>query len=392
MPVGRTSKRARTGDAAIPESTSRLRIAFRGEATHRDAVPIPSPTRTVLLVLLACRLCAGDAQQHALDAAAVLARTPTPTMHIALSDPVVVDVRLQADIDAPRLEAKRWQFVVAGPAPVPGQRVLANDLVPAARKAQDRSAWKRPLLIGELDAGRRQQQKATCIWTTRVELRGRRLTEGAGDPAPALAVAERSAALAASSIIDWTSTRCQDAIDARGLRPRVGEHHLAFARRVLREVRGLKYGYAPELDRCASGVLADGVSDCGGLGAAVVATLRAAGIPARLLVGRWARSADPAERLEGLPYRQWHVKLEFHLDGIGWIPCDAAVGMRDPDAWFGVQDADFITMHVDPVVRPDTLFGERELSWAQGIAFWVTGGGDFAGMVVDEWWTVTPAP
>ncbi len=312
-------------------------------------------------------------------------------MHIALGDARNFDVRLQADIDAPRLEAKRWQFIVAGPVTVPGQMVTSYELVPKGRTAQDRSPWKRPLLIGELDAGKRQQQKATGTWTMRVALRSRTLGEGVGtDPVAPLPAGDRAAALGATSIIDWSGEKFQRALDDHGLRPRDGEHVLAFARRVLHAVRSLKYGYSAELDRCASGVLTTGVSDCGGLGAAVVATLRAAGIPARLLVGRWAKSADPNEKLEGLPYRQWHVKLEFHLDGIGWIPCDAAVGMRDPSAWFGVQNADFITMHIDPVVKIDTLFGERELTWAQGIAFWVKGGGDFEQMVVDEQWLVTP--
>lgn len=364
-------------------------------STHSDGVLRP-PLRLLFVcatfVFAPLPLLAVDAQQRAIDAAQVLARTPTPAMHIAVGDPVVVHVRLQADIDAPRLEAKRWQFVVAGPATVPGQRVLANELVPAGKKTQDHSAWRRPLLIGELDAGKRQLQKATSIWSMRLELRGRTLKDGAGtEPVPALPVAERAAALASNSISDWTSEVFQKGIDRVGWRPRDGEHHVAFARRVLREVRSLKYGYAPELDRCASGVLTTGVSDCGGLGGLTVATLRAAGIPARLLVGRWAKSAVATDTLEGLPYRQWHVKLEFHVDGIGWIPADASVGMDDPAAWFGVQNADFVVMHVDPVVKADTLFGERDLTWAQGIAFWVKGGGDFEQMVVDEQWTVTPA-
>lgn len=371
-------------------------IALAADSAHPEAMSYLLVRVIVVLTVFASGaipLVAVDAQQRALDAAQQLARTPTPAMHITLGDPVIVDVRLQNDIDAPRLEATRWQFVVAGPATVPGQRVLANGLVPTGKKAQDRSPWRRPLLIGELDAGKRQQQKATCIWTTRVELRSRTLSDGAGgDPVPALTVSERSAALAANNISDWTSAAFQREIDAKGLRPREGEHHLAFARRVLHTVRSLRYGYAPELERCASAVLATGVSDCGGLGGVVVATLRAAGIPARLLVGRWAKSADPADRLEGLPYRQWHVKLEFHLDGIGWIPADASVDMRRPEAWFGVQNADFITMHVDPVLKPDTLFGVLELTWAQGVAFWVRGGGDFEQMVVDEQWVVTPVP
>lgn len=371
------------------------RIAFTCRSAHADIVllrhllllflftailPVPSPLQ------------AGDAQQRALDAAQLLTRTPTPPMHIVLGEPQTVDVRLQVDIDAPRLEAKRWQFVVAGPAPVPGQRTLSNELVPTGRRTHDLSAWKRPLLIGELDAGQRQRQKATCIWTTRVELRSRTLAEGApGQPIPPLPATERKAALGVDVLSDWTSDACQRGLEVRDLRPREGEHALAFARRVLRSVRSLRYAYAPDLDRRASAVLASGASDCGGLGGVAVASLRAAGIPARLLIGRWALSADPNHKLEGLPYRQWHVKLEFHLDGIGWIPADAAVDMNDPDAWFGVQNADFITMHVDPLLKVDTLFGEQELNWAQGVAFWVRGGGDFERMVVDEQWIVTPA-
>jgi hypothetical protein len=365
-------------------------IALSRPTAHRAQVPT-SVLYPAILLLMTCCLSAADAGQRAREGAAVLARTPTPVMHVALGEPHVVDVRLHVDITAPRLEAQRWQFIVAGPATVPGQRVVSSGLVPKGKPAQDRSAWKRPLLIGELDAGKRQQQQATSIWTMRVELRARRLRDGAGDaPVAALTAGERAAALATNHLIDWTSEVCQRALDERKLRPQDGEHALAFARRVLHTVRSLTYGYSPELDRCASGVLTTGVSDCGGLGAAVVATLRAAGIPARLLVGRWAKSADPDEKLEGLPYRQWHVKLEFHLDGIGWIPCDAAVGMERPEAWFGVQDADFITMHVDPVVKPLTLFGEHELTWAQGVAFWVRGGGDFEQMLIDEQWIVTP--
>lgn len=363
-------------------------------SAHSDGVLLAHLRWLFLCVAIALAplpVLAGDAQQRALDAAQLLARTPTPAMHVALGEPVIVDVRLQVDINAPRLEAKRWQFVVAGPATVPGQRVLANQLVPAGQKIQDRSLWRRPLLIGELAAGNHQLHQATSLWSMRLELRSRTLTDGAGsEPAPALPAAERAAALAANAVSDWTSEAFQSGLDTAGLRPRVDEHAVAFARRVLHHVRSLRYAFTNDLDRCASMVLASGASDCGGLGGLTVATLRAAGIPARLLVGRWAKSANPADTLEGLPYRQWHVKLEFHLGGIGWIPADASVGMNDPAAWFGVQNADFIVMHVDPAVKVDTLFGERELLWAQNIAFWVKGGGDFEQMVVDEQWTVTP--
>ncbi len=344
-----------------------------------------------LVVLVVVDLGAVDAGQRALDSANVLAHTPTPVMHIALGAAVLVDVRMHADFIARQVLAPHWQIVVAGPAPCDGQRTLSVSLTPAGKRATDLSAWKRPLTIVEIPTDLRQPTRAAATWQARVELRSRTLAVGRGEvPAPALPAQQRAAALAATPLLDWTSEPFQNGLDRASLRPRPGEHRLAFARRVLRHVRGLRYAYAAQMDRCASHVLAAGASDCGGLGGLTVATLRAAGIPARLLVGRWATSAEAADRLEGLPYGQWHVKAEFHLDDIGWIPIDAAVGLNDPDAWFGEQHADFITLHVDPGVRLNTLFGARDLEWAQGFAFWVRGEGTLDGLTVDETWAVTP--
>ena len=64
--------------------------------------------------------------------------------------------------------------------------------------------------------------------------------------------------------------------------------------------------------------------------------------------------------------------------------------MNDPTAWFGKHNADFITLHVDPGVRVKTLFGERELLLAQGMAFWIRGDGTLDDKTVEETWTVTP--
>jgi hypothetical protein len=353
------------------------------------------PRILIHLLVLACPLtglpAAVDAQQRALDAAQVLARTPLPAMHVALGEAVRFDVRLHCDVHAPRAQAQRWQFAVAGPALCDGQRTLSVAMDPQGRRETDLSAWRRSLQMVELAADKARPDRAAVWWSARIELRSRTLTDGpGGDPVPALPVPQRTAALASTPFIDWTSEAFQGGLDAADLRPRSGEHQLAFARRVLLHVRSLRYAFTERMDRDPAAVLAAGASDCGGLGGLAAATLRAAGIPARLLVGRWARSSDAQELLEGLPYHQEHVKLEFHLHGIGWIPADAAVGLRDPTAWFGRQDADFITLHVDPGMRLGTMFGERELQWAQGVAFWIRANGTLDGMTVDEGWTVTP--
>jgi hypothetical protein len=345
----------------------------------------------VLIISCVSVINAQDAQQRANDARALLARTPSPPMHVVLGDPLIVDVRLHTDVVAPHALAKRWQFVVAGPAVCDGQRTISVSLVPEGIGTIDLSLWKRPLLIAEVATNKRQPNRMTATWQAQIELRSRTLVDGPSEnPVAVLPMVQRTAALAVTSLIDWTNEDLQKGLDTADLRPHDGEHAIAFTQRVLHHVRSLRYVYTADMDRCASRVLTTGESDCGGLGVLTVATLRAAGIPARLLVGRWAKSAKPTDQLEGLPYGQWHVKLEFYIDDIGWIPADATMEMHNPAAWFGRQNADFITLHIDPGVRVKTLFGERELFWAQGIAFWIRGDGTLDNKTVDETWTVTP--
>lgn len=373
---------------------TRLTVARDAQRIHRRHVRVHSPLslRIILLVIsCTCVINAQDAKQRANDARALLARTPSPPMHIVLGDPLIVDVRLHTDVVAPHALAKRWQFVVAGPVVGDGQRIISVSLVPNGKRSADLSAWKRPLLIAEVATNQAQPTRMSATWQAQIELRSRTLVDGPSDnPVAVLPMAQRSAALADTPMIDWTSEAFQKGLDTADLRPHEGEHAIAFAQRVLRHVRSLSYRYTAEMNRCASHVLSSGTSDCGGLGGLAVATLRAAGIPARLLVGRWAKTAKPTDQLEGLPYGQWHVKLEFYVDGVGWIPADAAIEMNDPTAWFGKQNADFITLHVDPGVRVKTLFGERELLLAQGMAFWIRGDGTLDDKTVEETWTVTP--
>ncbi len=62
----------------------------------------------------------------------------------------------------------------------------------------------------------------------------------------------------------------------------------------------------------------NGYGECGDYSALFVALCRAAGIPARPVVGRWATSkAD-----------DWHVWAEFYLPGYGWVPVDPTIADR----------------------------------------------------------------
>src|SRR5207253_3603258 len=101
------------------------------------------------------------------------------------------------------------------------------------------------------------------------------------------------------------------------------ESDLDYARRAFLVIRAqFRYEFKAEMKRKVSVVCTAGKSDCAGLSMLYVAALRAHGIPARTLYGRWAKSTQPEAKLDGLVYSQWHVKAEFFAAGIGWVPAD----------------------------------------------------------------------
>jgi len=74
----------------------------------------------------------------------------------------------------------------------------------------------------------------------------------------------------------------------------------------------------------------NGYGECGDYSALFVALCRAAGIPARPVIGRWSTS------IAG----DWHVWAEFYLPGYGWVPADPTVADRTGkrEGYFGHLD------------------------------------------------------
>jgi transglutaminase-like putative cysteine protease len=69
---------------------------------------------------------------------------------------------------------------------------------------------------------------------------------------------------------------------------------------------------------------------CGQFSALFAAICRAAGVPARPVIGTWAEGEN-----------QWHCWAEFMLPEVGWIPADPTVGQRGPrerEYYFGNLD------------------------------------------------------
>jgi transglutaminase-like putative cysteine protease len=233
-------------------------------------------------------------------------------------------------------------------------------------------------------------------------LRSRALVElPAGAPAPKAAPlppAERKLFLCEHGDVNYKHETFQKWLREEGLVRGGGEDAVGFARRAFRTVRDKqKYGYAGDLDRRASAVCAAGRSDCGGLAVLFVAALRANGVPARALYGRWATSADPDARLGGAAYYQWHVKAEFYADGVGWVPADpgsAVLHDKSPDAgaYFGTDPGDFLTFHVGSNLSVEAgMLGVQAVGNLQTPGWWAVGTGTTTTVRVAEAWAVEPA-
>jgi transglutaminase-like putative cysteine protease len=206
-----------------------------------------------------------------------------------------------------------------------------------------------------------------------------------GQPAPRvpdLSKAEAKLALGAAGQMDFEAAEFKKWLKALKLQKAQAHDEVAFARDVYRIVHEhIAYKYDPEQDRHASKLCGGKTTDCGGMSVLFTAVMRANQVPARCLVGRWARSAKADDKLDGTVYYQWHVKAEFFARGVGWVPVDVAGNA------FGDDPGDFLVMHIDPDLMVDTKhFGQKTITWAQGPVFWVSGAGKLdKGNTVEDW-------
>jgi hypothetical protein len=320
-----------------------------------------------------------------------------------------IEATLAHDIQAPGLDADEWVAFIARPVELPGQSDCKVTIHPAGKEVNDLSELKRPLLMIRAP-GRTHgaKDKFTIRATYRATLHSRNLkranpSDTAGDgakPQAAITLAEEEKAkfLAPAPQFDFESAEVQEWIKANDLmRDDDDESEIDYARRVFLAIKSeFKYDYRAEMDRRASNVCEEKQSDCGGLSVLFVSALRANGIPARVLVGRWAMSSKPGQKLNGVRYHQHHVKAEFFAQGVGWVPVDMASAILhdakgDGLHYFGRDRGDFITMHIDPDVEMNTIhFGKKQTPWLQGVTFWVTGQGNLDRLTTDENWTVKP--
>ncbi len=197
---------------------------------------------------------------------------------------------------------------------------------------------------------------------------------------------------AATKALDYKDPLFQAFLGANDLRRRARENNLFFAYRAFRSLSAdlakRTRPDAPAVDPAnwkASYLCRRDVRDaaCGLCSIQLAAILRANGIPARLLVGRWAKNNEGT-------YGQFHVRVDFFDAAVGgWVPIDPTFGLlavrdgNDPDINFGANNGDFITMHLNSEVSPEGSNFEMPLHQFEVLAF--RGNGPFRPEITESW-------
>jgi Transglutaminase-like superfamily len=313
---------------------------------------------------------------------------PQPSYTLVVSTAKRVHNELTFAYKAPNLQAENWVFYAARLPELAAQTDVRSSLDHGGRPVRELSDMGRSVLLAHVPV---KGTKGRDALTIRVEyeatLRVRRLERREpGTPAAAvtlLSQRERRPALVGGHQFDFESPAFQSWLDEHQLRRRSGEEDVDFARRVFVEIKKrFRHVWARDMDRLASHICAASRSDGGGLAIVFVSALRANGIPARVLSGRWARPSQPGRN----PADDVHVKAEFFATGVGWVPADigSAVHSEKPTdglEHFGSDDGDFLTLHVDTDLVLDTIYFERKtIDWLQTPMFWVTGTGTLEGL------------
>jgi len=309
---------------------------------------------------------------------------PKPSYVLVVTGAKRVHDELTFEFAAPKVRADDWDVFVPQLPELAGQTAVSSTLFPGGRKGRELSDLGRPLLFTRVPV---QGAKWRGGLTVRVvyeatlferHLERRKPESPAPPPVTPAGQKERRSALAGGHQFDFSVPAFQAWLDGHNLRRAPDEEEVDFARRVFVELKhSYQLGAGASVAWLASRVCKVDKSDDGGLAILFVSALRASGVPARVLAGRWAFPSEPGANAADEP----HVKAEFFADGVGWVPVDIGSALRldktgDGLDYFGKDEADFLTMHIDTDIDFDTThFGRQTTTWLQAPSFWVFGSG-----------------
>ena len=306
------------------------------------------------------------------------------THRIEYADNQTIQASIGYEIRTVNFMVTRWTAFLPEPPELPSQVKVKTFAEPAGRLIAEKSPLARKMRMFDFQiANPMTGAKLTLHQDIQATLRSRKLVllkEDEKPPAvPALTAAERKFYLAPSKRVDFNRTDFQDWLDAKKLRRAKLETPLAFAVRVLKVIRSdYEYKYVPADERRASASCSQPATDCGGMSFIFVAAMRANAIPARVLIGRFARPRQLGSTPEDNDYDQPHVRAELHVAGIGWVCVDPASANRDKDRplaeHIGDDPGDLLVLHVDLDLRLPTPEKDQTIDllqvepyvWTQG--------------------------
>lgn len=325
---------------------------------------------------------------------------PYKNCHLESKPARTISAALTMKVKAPALEAVEWIYYAPLPPNLGGQQsltrqeVLSDEMPAVYSKQEELSSEHRQVLLARIPVKHTQEKKSLYVSTHYfLDLNAISLQDGAakiGAVAP-LSPDDLAKYLAPSTTLDFKVTEFQNWLKSMQLIRRQDERDIDFAwRAYLLLRRSYTYMYDPKQDRRASSLCRIKSSDCGGLSGLFASTLRANGVPARLLVGRWLKIDAEADE-PGNGFGQVHAKSEFYAKNVGWVPVDMSIAVSnpsdDPLCSFGKFNGGFVVFHIDPdLVLNSIWFGKSEITWMQGPLYWVTGGGSLDGAKVTSYW------
>jgi len=299
---------------------------------------------------------------------------------------------LTNDIYEPNGRVAIWELMAPEAPTLPGQRDVTTRLTPGGRPGKELSLLQRPLLVSRTMGNAKMLHTQLIIEAT---LYARRLVPCSPGQGPAVADLHPVVAALytrASQTMDFQTRPFPEWMKRNGLWRTDDEDDVAFARRIFQVLKDhLEYVDHAD-DVRASYTCRVGEADCAGQSCLFVAVLRANGIPARLLQGRWAASEKPVETY-GETHGRFHVKSEFFARGVGWVPVDLSAASQDnsPDqfAFFGNDPGDFLVMNIDQdLILNSAIAGKCTAFGLQRIRYWWQGSGSTKGERTRESWTV----
>ncbi len=307
-----------------------------------------------------------------------------------------IKAALTVEMKAPNLLADEWSVFVSPIPELPGQVETRTTLVPQGKLIRELSDATRPMILTRIPSlGEQWRRGVKARADYEATLLERRLEPlEPGDPPPtavaSLDARSRRFWLASGHQFDFNTPRFKAWLTENQLRREPAENEVDFARKAFLAVRhGFTHYEGADVPHLASKVCELGKSDFAGLTAVFVAALRANGIPTRVLAGRMVL-------MNGKPTKAtWpHARTEFYVTGLGWVPADPAGAIRSGRKtegleFFGNDNAEFLTHHLDTDIILDTYFGTKTHEWLMDPALWMIGGGNFDGNSIKVDVTVT---